>query len=78
MAYRKLEIDGVTYEYVIGTSNVHIKIPGGGSLDADVSEIGRVVVMDCGCGCGGNDCPHPVSKTAVTPADIRAYILAKV
>lgn len=78
MAYRKLTIYGATFEYVIGPSNVHIKMPQGGSLDADVSEIGRMVTVDCGCGCGGSDCPDSSSKIAVTPADVKKYIMSKV
>lgn len=65
MGYRKLVIYGNTFEYVIGKSHVHVKLPQGGSLDARREEVGQLV-------------PDSFDDVAVTPADVRAFIMRKV
>lgn len=40
MSYRKIEVDGVEYEYVIGKSNIHIR----GFGDFSVKQHGNPVV----------------------------------
>lgn len=48
MSYRKLTVNGKTYEYVIGKT--HVKVKGVGVWPKE--EVGEQSAMNCGCGCG--------------------------
>ena len=74
MSYRKLNIDGKTFEYVIGKS--HTKIKGIGVFENE--KIGSGVELTCEC-CGeglntlyGEDSSH--YALAVKPSDVRKCI----
>lgn len=59
MGYRNITVNNKKYQYSVGRSGVHIKLPQGGSIYADKRQIG----IDRGD-----------EKFAVTPACIRSKI----
>jgi hypothetical protein len=59
MGYRNITVNNKKYQYSVGRSGVHIKLPQGGAIYADKRQIG----ID-----RGDD------KFAVTPACIRSKI----
>ncbi|TLX16603.1 hypothetical protein [Rhizobium sp. MHM7A] len=59
MGYRNITVNNKRYQYSVGRSGVHIKLPQGGAIYADKRQIG----ID-----RGDD------KFAVTPACIRSKI----
>lgn len=67
MSYRKIEVNGKTYEYVIGQVNTKIK----GIGVFNTLEIGGV--LQCSCGPEYN-CYYD-NQHAVTPKDIKELIL---
>lgn len=48
MSYRKIKVDGIQYEYVVGKT--HVKIKGIGVWPKE--EVGEKTARNCSCGCG--------------------------
>lgn len=71
MAYRKIEVNGVTYEYTIGRT--HVKVRGVGT--ALKEDIGRSTVIT---GYDDNDDPveHRIdpNRIAILPGDVARWI----
>lgn len=64
MAYRKIEVDGLSYEYTVGRT--HVKVKGVGIATRE--EIGRMIdVLD-----------SETKKLAVKPADVARFIRSRV
>ena len=61
MTYRKIEVDGTTYEYVVGRSHVKVRGPGFSKV-LPKAEVGQPVGED---------------RYAVSPANIRNVILGR-
>lgn len=58
MAYRKIEVDGATYEYTVGSSMLKVK----GFPAVDRNQVGETVWTD------------NVEKVMVTPRDVANWI----
>lgn len=65
MAYRKIEVDGKSYEYTIGRTHVKVKGVGVATLD----EVGRQIDVENYC-----DADSWTTNTAVQPADVARFI----
>ena len=66
MAYRKIHLNGVTYEYTVGRT--HVKIKNIGAVRKD--EIGRLVIAEE----HGYFQENPRKNIEVSPADIVRFI----
>jgi uncharacterized hydantoinase/oxoprolinase family protein len=67
MSYRKIEVNGKDYEYVIGKTSIKIKGIGVFPIDENSDKVGA----RCEC-CGEY---YGETKTAVTPKHIKELIL---
>ena len=70
MSYRKIVVEGKTYEYVVGRS--FTKVKGVGAVPNH--QIGSDHLTDCGCGFGSGDCSNTRVVLRVTPANISEFI----
>ena len=64
MSYRKIEVDGTEYQYVIGKT--HLKVKGVGVWPKE--DIGEITYIRYGCDCGCIDDEHIV----YTPEEYKA------
>lgn len=64
MAYRKIEVDGLTYEYTVGRTHVKVKDVGVATRE----EVGQLIdILD-----------SETKKLAVKPADVARFIRSRV
>lgn len=70
MSYRKLNVKGIDFEYVIGKS--HVKVKGIGAWPKE--EVGERYWHDCGCG-EGFDCPDSFEQIQVKPRHVANKIV---
>lgn len=73
MSYRKLEVDGTTYEYSVGKT--HTKIRHVGAYKN--KDVGRIVQSKCSCGSSG--CfEDTYDVIRVHPSDLVNFIKTKI
>lgn len=79
MGYRKITVDGVEHEFVIGSTYVKVK----GFQAKEREDVGHMVPWDPACGCCGEPMSasfpdeYPREKLVVTPADVEKFIRAE-
>ncbi len=76
MSYRKIEVDGIGYEYTVGRT--HVKVKGLGV--ALTEDVGRKVdvVNYCDCHPSCDVVESETKKIAVQPADVARWIRSMV
>ena len=72
MSYRKIEVNGIACEYVVGKSHVKIKIPGKGSHAFPIAEVGT-----CKEHVDLNECTNEIEVCGFTDYSVTPYDIAR-